>query len=162
MIKTWVEKCHALSLWRISQSTVMAITFHERCLNSFTLRLNRIHLNGLCNGPATSASGNPFLNVPNVSGATEFKKGYVMLICYYDTNGKKKLKRYKTYSYFLRSQLVFTEVEPSLVESSIGEVDEGVGSGMLNPEAGMIPPPMPDRPAIKGIVTELPFTIIIC
>ncbi|XP_074111206.1 PH and SEC7 domain-containing protein-like isoform X2 [Cotesia typhae] len=27
-------------------------------------------------GPATSTSGNPFLDVPNVSGATKFKKGY--------------------------------------------------------------------------------------
>ncbi|XP_074094619.1 exchange factor for Arf 6 isoform X3 [Cotesia typhae] len=269
----------------------------------------------LGDGPATSASGNPFLDVPNVSGATEFKKGYVMRKCCYDANGKKtpfgkrgwkmyyctlrelvlylhkdehglrndslhnairihhalatkasdytkkqhvfrlqtadqaeylfqtsdskelqswidtinfvcasfscqplagavgsqrkfqrpllpcshtkltpreqlrdheervsrleaeleehrrhppergakaltvqnykekdaylhyELKRYKTYSYLLRSRLAFTEVESSLVESSIGEVDEGIGGGMLNPEAGVIPPPVPDRPA---------------
>ncbi|XP_057331974.1 PH and SEC7 domain-containing protein isoform X3 [Microplitis mediator] len=265
-------------------------------------------------GPATSASGNPFLDVPNVSGATEFKKGYVMRKCCYDANGKKtpfgkrgwkmyyctlrelvlylhkdehgfrndslhnavrihhalatkasdytkkqhvfrlqtadqaeylfqtsdskelqswidtinfvcasfscqplagavgsqrkfqrpllpcshtkltpreqlrdheervsrleaeleehrrhppergakaltvqnykekdaylhyELKRYKTYSYLLRSRLAFTEVEPSLVESSIGEVDEGVGGALLNPELGVVPPPVPDRP----------------
>lgn len=40
-------------------------------------------------GAAISASGNPFLDVPNVSGATEFKKGYVMRKCCYDANGKK-------------------------------------------------------------------------
>ncbi|KAK0098521.1 hypothetical protein PV326_007384 [Microctonus aethiopoides] len=57
-----------------------------------------------------------------------------------------ELKRYKTYSYLLRSRLVFTEVEPSLVESSIGEVDEGLGPS-LNAEVGLVPPPVPDRPA---------------
>lgn len=39
--------------------------------------------------PVISASGNPFLDVPNVTGATEFKKGYVMRKCCYDANGKK-------------------------------------------------------------------------
>jgi PH/SEC7 domain-containing protein len=38
---------------------------------------------------AISATGNPFLDVPNVIGATEFKKGYVMRKCCYDANGKK-------------------------------------------------------------------------
>ncbi|XP_060825534.1 PH and SEC7 domain-containing protein isoform X10 [Bombus pascuorum] len=59
-----------------------------------------------------------------------------------------ELKRYKTYAYLLRSRLAFTEVEPSLVESSIGEVDEGSGA-LLNSEVALIPPPVPDRPAIN-------------
>lgn len=54
--------------------------------------------------------------------------------------------RYKTYAYLLRSRLAFTDVEPSLVESSIGEVDEGGGAQSLaNPEAALVPPPVPDR-----------------
>lgn len=57
-----------------------------------------------------------------------------------------QLKRYKTYSYLLRSRLAFTEIEPSLVESSIGEVDESSG-GVLNSDVGVVPPPVPDRPA---------------
>lgn len=40
-------------------------------------------------GPALSGVGNPFLDVPNVTGATEFKKGYVMRKSCYDANGKK-------------------------------------------------------------------------
>lgn len=40
-------------------------------------------------GPAISGTGNPFLDVPNVTGATEFKKGYVMRKCCFDSNGKK-------------------------------------------------------------------------
>ncbi|XP_029034753.2 PH and SEC7 domain-containing protein isoform X1 [Osmia bicornis bicornis] len=59
-----------------------------------------------------------------------------------------ELKRYKTYAYLLRSRLAFTEVEPSLVESSIGEVDEGSGA-MLNSDVALVPPPVPDRPAIN-------------
>lgn len=46
----------------------------------------------------------------------------------------------------LRSRLAFTEVESSLVESSIGEVDEGLGAS-LNAEVGLVPPHVPDRPA---------------
>lgn len=42
-------------------------------------------------GPAISATGNPFLDVPNVTGATEFKKGYVMRKCCFDSNGKKSI-----------------------------------------------------------------------
>lgn len=38
---------------------------------------------------AMAGTGNPFLDVPNVTGATEFKKGYVMRKCCYDSNGKK-------------------------------------------------------------------------
>ncbi|XP_076241756.1 exchange factor for Arf 6 isoform X2 [Calliopsis andreniformis] len=59
-----------------------------------------------------------------------------------------ELKRYKTYSYLLRSRLAFTEAEPSLVESSIGEVDEGSGA-LLNSDVALVPPPVPDRPAIN-------------
>ncbi|KZC14997.1 PH and SEC7 domain-containing protein 3 [Dufourea novaeangliae] len=59
-----------------------------------------------------------------------------------------ELKRYKTYAYLLRSRLAFTEVEPSLVESSIGEVDEGSGA-LLNSDVALVPPPVPDRPAIN-------------
>ena len=40
-------------------------------------------------GPAISGTGNPFLDVPNITGATEFKKGYVMRKCCFDSNGKK-------------------------------------------------------------------------
>ncbi|XP_076650495.1 exchange factor for Arf 6 isoform X2 [Halictus rubicundus] len=40
-------------------------------------------------GPAMPGTGNPFLDVPNVTGATEFKKGYVMRKCCFDSNGKK-------------------------------------------------------------------------
>lgn len=58
-----------------------------------------------------------------------------------------QLKRYKTYAYLLRSRLAFTEVEPSLVDSCIGEVDEGGSSGLLNAEVALVPPPVPDRPA---------------
>lgn len=42
-------------------------------------------------GPAISGTGNPFLDVPNVTGATEFKKGYVMRKCCFDSNGKKSI-----------------------------------------------------------------------
>ncbi|OAD61639.1 PH and SEC7 domain-containing protein 3 [Eufriesea mexicana] len=59
-----------------------------------------------------------------------------------------ELKRYKTYAYLLRSRLAFTEMEPSLVESCIGEVDEGSGS-LLNSDVALVPPPVPDRPAIN-------------
>lgn len=54
-------------------------------------------------GPAIAGTGNPFLDVPNVTGATEFKKGYVMRKCCYDSNGKKS-----TYNcnYFLQSTLL--------------------------------------------------------
>ncbi|XP_072759646.1 PH and SEC7 domain-containing protein isoform X2 [Anoplolepis gracilipes] len=61
-----------------------------------------------------------------------------------------ELKRYKTYAYLLRSRLAFNEVEPSsLVESSIGEVDEGalLGSSgaIINAEGALVPPPVPER-----------------
>ncbi|XP_011331529.1 PH and SEC7 domain-containing protein 1 isoform X2 [Ooceraea biroi] len=62
-----------------------------------------------------------------------------------------ELKRYKTYAYLLRSRLAFSEVEPSsLVESSIGEVDEGAPTGpgaLVNAEGALVPPPVPERPA---------------
>ncbi|XP_058805459.1 LOW QUALITY PROTEIN: PH and SEC7 domain-containing protein [Phymastichus coffea] len=57
-----------------------------------------------------------------------------------------ELKRYKTYAYLLRSRLAYTEIEPSLVESSIGEVDEGSGA-FMNVDVALVPPPVPDRPA---------------
>lgn len=38
---------------------------------------------------STISVSNPFLEIPNMSGATEFKKGYVMRKCCYDANGKK-------------------------------------------------------------------------
>lgn len=41
------------------------------------------------NAAVIAGGGNPFLDVPNVTGATEFKKGYVMRKCCYDSNGKK-------------------------------------------------------------------------
>lgn len=54
------------------------------------------------------------------------------------------------YAYLLRSRLAFSEVEPSsLVESSIGEVDEGalLGSSgaIINTEGALVPPPVPER-----------------
>lgn len=57
-----------------------------------------------------------------------------------------QLKRYKSYAYLLRSRLVFAEVEPPLVESSIGEVDE-VSGAPLHSDVALVPPPVPDRPA---------------
>ena len=57
-----------------------------------------------------------------------------------------QLKRYKTYAYLLRSRLAYTEIEPSLAESSIGEVDEGSGA-FMNIDVALVPPPVPDRPA---------------
>lgn len=62
--------------------------------------------------PAITSSGNPFLDVPNVSGAMEFKKGYVMRKCCYDSNGKKSKQFYilnsKTkFNLFLHNSLCF-------------------------------------------------------
>uniref|UniRef100_A0ABD2WS20 SEC7 domain-containing protein n=1 Tax=Trichogramma kaykai TaxID=54128 RepID=A0ABD2WS20_9HYME len=56
-----------------------------------------------------------------------------------------ELKRYKTYAYLLRSKLPYTENEPSLVDSSIGEVDES--GAFMNMDMALVPPPVPDRPA---------------
>uniref|UniRef100_A0A6V7HWJ9 Uncharacterized protein n=1 Tax=Bracon brevicornis TaxID=1563983 RepID=A0A6V7HWJ9_9HYME len=47
------------------------------------------------------------------------------------------MKRYKTYAYLLRSRLAYTEVEPSLPESSLGEVDESSGV-LLNTDVGLV------------------------
>lgn len=63
---------------------------------------------------------------------------HIVMIFYF------QLKRYKTYAYLLRSRLAFTDVEPSLVESSIGEVDEGSGN-LANADVALVPPPVPDR-----------------
>ncbi|XP_034937537.1 PH and SEC7 domain-containing protein isoform X2 [Chelonus insularis] len=51
-----------------------------------------------------------------------------------DTYLHHELKRYKTYSYLLRSRLAFIEVEPSLADNSIGEVDEIINSELSNSE----------------------------
>ncbi|GLG96716.1 Spectrin beta chain [Gryllus bimaculatus] len=61
-----------------------------------------------------------------------------------------ELKRYKTYAYLLRSRISqYPELEPSLVETCIGEVDEGGAVALMEPMAGggggIIPPPVPDR-----------------
>lgn len=57
-------------------------------------------------GPALSTSGNPFLDVPNITGATEYKKGYVMRKCCYDANGKKSIYSiFKIYSLFFIRKL---------------------------------------------------------
>ncbi|XP_014203854.2 uncharacterized protein LOC106636094 [Copidosoma floridanum] len=55
-----------------------------------------------------------------------------------------ELKRYKTYAYLLRSRLAYTEMEPSLAESCIGEVDEG-SSAFVNADVALVPPPVPER-----------------
>ncbi|XP_033214100.1 PH and SEC7 domain-containing protein 2 isoform X2 [Belonocnema kinseyi] len=64
-----------------------------------------------------------------------------------------ELKRYKSYAYLMRSRLVFAEVEPPLVESSIGEVDE-VSGAPLNSDVALVPPPVPDRPATNRVEEE--------
>lgn len=46
-------------------------------------------MNNPGDGPASTETCNPFLHVPNANAATEFKKGYVMRKCCYDSNGKK-------------------------------------------------------------------------
>ncbi|XP_046393713.1 PH and SEC7 domain-containing protein-like [Ischnura elegans] len=74
-----------------------------------------------------------------------------------------ELKRYKTYAYLLRSKMAqYPELEPSLVEGSIGEGDErvselvvggaalsdamsSVGAGPGAVGAALVPPPIPDR-----------------
>lgn len=57
------------------------------------------------------------------------------------------MKRYKTYAYLLRSRLAYSEVEPSLAESSIGELDESGGGSPIGVDLALVPPPLPDRPA---------------
>ncbi|XP_011498083.1 PREDICTED: PH and SEC7 domain-containing protein 2 isoform X2 [Ceratosolen solmsi marchali] len=61
-----------------------------------------------------------------------------------------ELKRYKTYAYLLRSRLAYSEIEPSLAESSIGEVDES-NSAFMNIDMALVPPPVPDRPATNRV-----------
>ncbi|KAG5899174.1 hypothetical protein JTB14_029006 [Gonioctena quinquepunctata] len=60
-----------------------------------------------------------------------------------------ELKRYKTYALMLRSKMThYPEVTVSLVENSIGEVDEATGGVTLMDDAGgIVPPPIPDRPS---------------
>ncbi|XP_044727264.1 PH and SEC7 domain-containing protein isoform X2 [Chrysoperla carnea] len=64
-----------------------------------------------------------------------------------DTYLHYELKRYKTYAYLLRSRMAqYPELESSLVESCIGEVDEASGVALLESSAGgIVPPPVPDR-----------------
>jgi PH/SEC7 domain-containing protein len=59
------------------------------------------------------------------------------------------VKRYRTYSYMLRSRMAqYTEHVVSLVENSIGEVDEATGVTLMDgPSGGIVPPPIPDRPS---------------
>lgn len=40
-------------------------------------------------GEQASIGGNPFLDVPSLTNATEYKKGYVMRKCCYETNAKR-------------------------------------------------------------------------
>nr|XP_023022688.1 PH and SEC7 domain-containing protein 4 [Leptinotarsa decemlineata] len=60
-----------------------------------------------------------------------------------------ELKRYKTYSLMLRSKMPhYPEPTVSLVENSIGEVDEATGGvTLMDNVAGIVPPPIPDRPS---------------
>ncbi|XP_063907205.1 PH and SEC7 domain-containing protein-like isoform X5 [Zophobas morio] len=61
-----------------------------------------------------------------------------------------EVKRYRTYSYILRSRMSqYTEQHTvSLVENSIGEVDEATGVTLMDgPSGGIVPPPIPDRPS---------------
>jgi PH/SEC7 domain-containing protein len=60
-----------------------------------------------------------------------------------------EVKRYRTYSYMLRSRMAqYTEHVVSLVENSIGEVDEATGVTLMDgPSGGIVPPPIPDRPS---------------
>ncbi|XP_031333288.1 uncharacterized protein LOC116163485 isoform X6 [Photinus pyralis] len=58
-----------------------------------------------------------------------------------------ELKRYKTYAYILRSRLSqYPDVEISLAENSIGELDEASGVALLEGSSnGIVPPPIPER-----------------
>lgn len=47
----------------------------------------------------------------------------------------------------MRSKLTYTEIEASLVESSIGEVDESTGAFIHN---DTLPPGIPERPAVSN------------
>ncbi|CAB3377447.1 Hypothetical predicted protein [Cloeon dipterum] len=63
-----------------------------------------------------------------------------------------ELKRYKTYAYLLRSKMAqYPELEPSLVETSIGEVDERVDCEL---GGSIVPPPIPDRPVPRANPTN--------
>jgi hypothetical protein len=70
-----------------------------------------------------------------------------------------QLKRYKTYAYLLRSKMAqYPELEPSLVETAIGEVDERVvgvvGPGVECDGMGLVPPPIPERPLPRANPTN--------
>ncbi|XP_069680637.1 PH and SEC7 domain-containing protein isoform X3 [Periplaneta americana] len=81
-----------------------------------------------------------------------------------------ELKRYKTYAYLLRSRISqYPELEPSLVETCIGEVDEGGTVTLMEAAAaaavvggdggGIIPPPVPDRRASP--TTNRSFSVMV-
>lgn len=64
------------------------------------------------------------------------------------------MKRYRTYAYMLRSRMSqYPELGISLVENSIGEVDEATGVTLMdsNPSIGIVPPPIPDRPLLPAV-----------
>ncbi|KAJ8970166.1 hypothetical protein NQ317_007229 [Molorchus minor] len=55
----------------------------------------------------------------------------------------------KTYALILRSKMSqYPELGISLVENSIGEVDEATGGvTLMDVPTGIVPPPIPDRPS---------------
>ncbi|XP_050509726.1 PH and SEC7 domain-containing protein isoform X2 [Diabrotica virgifera virgifera] len=77
-----------------------------------------------------------------------------------------ELKRYKTYSLMLRSKMShYPELTVSLVEHSIGEVDESLAGAtgpsvclLDNTEGGVVAPPLPDRPS--PTVNRCSFTLV--
>jgi len=80
----------------------------------------------------------------------------LMIICLFFFIGQ--LKRYKTYAYLLRSRIPqYPELEPSLVETCIGEVDESGTVTLMEVAAaaavvggdggGIVSPTVPERRA---------------
>ncbi|XP_018568967.1 exchange factor for Arf-6 isoform X3 [Anoplophora glabripennis] len=71
-----------------------------------------------------------------------------------------ELKRYRTYSYMLRSKMSqYPELGISLAENSIGEVDEASGGvTLMDGAVGIVPPPIPDRPS--PTVNRCSFTVV--
>lgn len=59
-----------------------------------------------------------------------------------------QLTRYRTYAYMLRSGMSqYPEMGISLVENSIGEMDEATGVTLIDGATGLVPPPIPERPS---------------
>ncbi|GLV41031.1 Exchange factor for Arf 6 [Carabus blaptoides fortunei] len=58
-----------------------------------------------------------------------------------------EVNRYRTYAHLLHSRMSqYPELEPSLTDTCIGEVDEASGIALLEGTAGgIVPPPVPDR-----------------